>query len=652
FGNINDILKLPPAIAEIQEAGIPIATLPQDERNALGSSFSEELAPGYLKSMGPDFGVSISGGKRFDTDSGTYGATLSFDYDQDVRFEEEDRLLLRLGTGDEIIIQNDYVTERTKLNTNLGGLLALTAEWYNHRLKSNTFWVRDVTEKVEMQEGLFRPSDTQWLRRFLLEYEQRELLMQQFTGTHDFTSIQFDWRLLAANATRELPDRRSYQLNNTMIDGSGNWLLDNRSPNLLRSFSSVDEDTFSGGVDITLPVFEGSTAVIGLKSGFDYDYRDRISTLRQFGFNTTGDRFRPVEQIFERDNIGVDVTFTEFSSGASSDYTSETEIVGGYAQLDFDFIERFRVVAGARLEDASMEVETFVGLGAAGAAPVVSGFEEQKVLPSLVGSWFLSENSQLRAGLSRSLSYPATVEVSATTYVDVEASEEFRGNPDLEPVIIDSADLRWEWYPSLSEALTFGVFYKEMSNPIERSYISIAGSGETISLINADKGEVYGVEVNSYFGLDRLNVVFDGIPALFDNMHIGANFTWQDSEVELTESTIATNPVRRMTGQPDILLNLQLGYTGIRHVVTAGLSWVGKRLITAGINDLPDEFLEPHMDLGVKWSYTPIDPLTISLELENLLNDSYQRSQEEFFTRAYKTGITGKLGLSWRFDFL
>ena len=77
---------------------------------------------------------------------------------------------------------------------------------------------------------------------------------------------------------------------------------------------------------------------------------------------------------------------------------------------------------------------------------------------------------------------------------------------------------------------------------------------------------------------------------------------------------------------------------------------VGERLITAGAQGLPDEFLEPRMDLGVKWSYSPLDPLTLSLELDNLLNESYERSQGDFIIRDYKTGVTGKLSVSWRFD--
>jgi len=659
FGAVDDILKLPASIEQIQGSGTPIATLPLDQRNALGQSFSDELAPGYLKHMGPDGSLSLSAGKRFDTNAGTYGASLTFDYGQNARVELEENRLLRLGTGvdggDVPEIQDDYLTNRSQLNTNLGGLLALTADWEYHRVKSNTFWVRDTTEKVELSEGLFQPSsNSDWLRRFLLEFEQRELLMQQFTGLHDFEAVKFDWRVLVANATRDLPDRREFSLQNTEVDGTGNYFLQNAAPNLLRSFNNVDEDTFSGGLDMTLPLFQGNQTATGLKTGFDYEFRDRISEIRQFGFNTSGERFRPVEQIFADENIGVDVTFTEFG-GVANDYTSEVEIIGGYGQLDFEMLERLRVVAGIRLENAKFDVETFEAGGAAGAIPVQSGFNQQKGLPSLVASWFLSENSQIRAGLTRSLSYPGTVEISNTIFVDTEESERFQGNPLLGPAIIDSADLRWEWYPNSDEALTAGVFYKDFTDPIERSFSPVAGGGQTITFINAEKGDVVGVELNSYFNMGRIIEWMDGGPEWLNNMHIGGNLAWQDSEVEISGETISTNPIRRMTGQPDTLLNLQFGYTGMDHVVSAKFGRVGERLITAGIQGLPDEYLQPRLDLGIKWSWSPsawplLEPLTVSLELENLLNDEYERTQGEFVTRGYKTGITGSLSLKWRFD--
>ena len=650
WGGVNSILKLPAEVAEVQDAGTIIASLPQSQQISLAQGFSETLTPIPTKRNDPDKSFSLSAAKRYDENTwanGTYGASINFDYGQNLRMEEEDNLLLRLGSQEALEIQDDYHTSRTRLNTTLGGLFALTGDWDMHRVKSNTFWVRDTTEKTVVDEGLFQPSNTEWLRRFTLEFEQRELLMQQFTGFHDFETIKIDWRLLVSDATRELPDRREYQLENTRIDGSGTYFMDPGGVNLVRNFSNVDEETFSTGADVTLPFTLTENLVTNFKTGADYEFRDRVSEIRQFGFATTGSLFRPIEAVFTDAEIARNVNFTEFG-GVANDYLSEVEIIGAYGQLDFEMPEMFRVVAGLRYEDASFQVRTFESGGAAAAVPVDSGFDQNEVLPSLVGSWFLSEDSQIRAGLTRSLAYPATVEVSNTVFIDTEADEQFLGNPQLQPTVIDSADLRWEWYPTASEALTIGAFYKDFTDPIERRFTPIAGAGEIISFINADSGEVKGLELNTYISLGRLSQSLE----LFD---LGGNFAIQDSEVEITTIDASTNPVRRMTGQPDTLLNMQLGYTGDEHIVRVKFGRVGERLITAGIEGIPDEFLEPRMDIGMKWSWSPLnwpgmEPLTVSLELENLLNDAYERTQGEFITRTYKTGATGSLSLKWRFE--
>ena len=658
WANIDSILKLPEGVREVQESGTPIATLPAAQRLELARSFPDELAPGYLKNMGPDGSFTINAGKRIDTDSASFGVSVNLDYGQKARVEQESNITLMPGQIDPIAARDTYETSRSTLNTNLGGMLALAGEWDNHRLKSNTFWVRDATEKTQIDEGLFQFSNTQFLRRFLLEYERRELLMQQFAGHHDFSTIQIDWRLLAANATRDLPDRRSFQLDNTQLDGSGIWRLDPNTGFLNREFSTVDEDSYSGGFDLTLPFTGSDSWTVTGKTGFDYDFQDRLSELRSCGFVNNGNSFAAIEQIFADENIGTTVSFSETAGGAN-DYTSEVEIIGGYAQLDFEMLERFRLVAGARLEDANFQVTTFEGRGAFGVDPIESGFDTQKVLPSLAGSWSLSEDSQVRASLTRSLSYPATVEVSATSYIDAEEDQKFFGNPDLEPAVIDSVDLRWEWYPASVEAVTVGAFYKDFSNPIERTYLPVAGSDPIISNINGDSADVYGLELNGFLGVDRLYGLggSDDVPEWLSDIHLGLNFAWQDSEVKISEVSSATNPVRRMTGQPDTLLNLQLGYTGNDHIFTLKFSRVGERLITANIDGLPDEFLDPRFDLGFKWSWSPSDwpmlePLTVSLEVENLLNDAYERSTGDIITRTYKTGISALLGIKWRFDTL
>jgi outer membrane receptor protein involved in Fe transport len=264
----------------------------------------------------------------------------------------------------------------------------------------------------------------------------------------------------------------------------------------------------------------------------------------------------------------------------------------------------------------------------------------------------LREDMQIRAGYGRSLSYPTPVEISDTTYVDPDSNELFLGNPALGPVVIDSYDLRWEWYPSGSEALTVGFFYKDLRDPIERFSINRSGSSEpVVSFSNAQSGKVIGVELNGRVELDRLRALVGG-PAFIDDLYLGGNFAYQDSEVTMPAGGIDTNPVRRMTGQPEIAATIEFGYTGVEHVVRMAFGYTGDRLINAGVNGLPDEFVAPRLTLGGKWSYNPefLDRLTVSLELENALDDAYRRTRGGIVTRDYTSGITLGLSAKWRFD--
>lgn len=655
WGDVDDILELPSGVEAAQNSGTPIATLPAAERIALAQSFSDELAPGFTDAAGPDLSLSLTGGKRFDTEYGTFGASLAFDYGQNIRTEEEDRRIIRGIGNNQFEARDDSVINRTKLSTSLGGLLAITGEWDRHELKSNTFWVRDTIEQTEMNEGLFRPSDEEFLRKFLLEFEQRELFIQQLTGQHEFDFVDISWRGLISEATRELPDRREFSLENTALDGSGLWFVNNVP--LDRRWNSVEEDTWSMGADVSIPVsrlfFDDAGFDMRLEGGVDREDRERSSDTRLFQFIANpadGNRFLPAEQLFSDARIASgEVSLSE--GGTADDYSADVRIDGSYVQVDVEVPQRFRVVAGIRFEEADFDVQTFRFAGAGGAVAVNSGFIRRDELPSIIGSWFINDDMQLRAGASRSLAYPTPVELSDTTYIDPDSNENFRGNPDLEPVVIDSYDLRYEWYPSSSEALTIGVFYKDMTDPIERSSINIAGgSGPLVEFLNAENGEVIGVEVNGRVELSRFKEWLDG-PNWLNDMHFGANVAYQDSEVTLVPGGAETNNKRRMTGQPEFNANVEFGYTGAEHIVRVAFGYISDRLINGGVNGLPDEFVEPRVTLGGKWSYNPsfMEPLTLSLELENLLNDEFERTQGGITTRSYQSGVTGSLSAKWRF---
>jgi hypothetical protein len=150
WGDIDeDLFDIPFEIVRLQDANIPLATLPRVDQVALARAFSSELAPGFA-GEGPDVNVQLNGGKRFDTEVATLGATAAFSYGQKIRTHDETRRVLRLAGIDEVEARDEFLIDRTRLTTNMNGFVALTAERDEHELNFNFFWVRDTVERTEV----------------------------------------------------------------------------------------------------------------------------------------------------------------------------------------------------------------------------------------------------------------------------------------------------------------------------------------------------------------------------------------------------------------------------------------------------------------------------------------------------------------------
>ena len=647
---VPDVLALPASVEQAQQ-GVPIPLLPPSEQTRLGRSFSDELMPSE-ETLGPDFGFSLAAGQREETSVGTAGLRLAVGWSRSSRFEEEQRKILNNeGTVANPQVDEDsvFTENRTEISTNFGALAGLSLTSGDHSIASNTMILRDGTERTEVADGTFNTSNgLSRERRLLLEYEQRELFAQQLTGSHDFDVAKLDWRYQLARSERNLPDRRRFNFENPQLDGSGEFLLDvNNPPTLGRRFNTVEEDTDTAGIDVTIPVIERDALAAEIKTGLSQSDRERRSQTRSFSFNVSNaNRGDPVEEIFADQNTdnsqtSNSVSFSEF--GTADDYNGEANVDGAYVQADVTWTDRLRVVGGLRSESADFQVTTFRAGGAAGAQSVQSGFDETETLPSLVASVFLTENTQLRLAATRSISYPVLVEVSDTSFINPDTDERFFGNPDLGPATIDSFDLRWEWYPSPTEAFTAGLFYKEITDPIERTFNNTGGGGQNITLENADEGEVTGIELSGRFELARLSDALS-------NFYVLSNLALIDSEVTLDPSTtVATNTTRALEGQADSLFNLQLGYQGGRHTGLVGVNHVGERLDTAGVNGIPDEFREPVTKLNAKWAYSVTNAATVSLTLDNITNEEIEETQGSFTTSSFEEGTTAKLGFSYRF---
>lgn len=96
------------------------------------------------------------------------------------------------------------------------------------------------------------------------------------------------------------------------------------------------------------------------------------------------------------------------------------------------------------------------------------------------------------------------------------------GNPELKRARIDNIDLRWEWFPSSTEQILAGVFYKYLKNPIEQVFVTSdgkIGAGTDAYYMPANLGNAK----NMGFEIDVIKYI----------RHFGvkANYTYTHSEI-------------------------------------------------------------------------------------------------------------------------
>lgn len=646
FGFDSGVRALPAAIAQATQGGRQsLDSLTQEERNELGKAFD----PIYQlsdKDLPPNSGLSMAGGNRFDVGAASLGALASVAWSNTHTLTSERDFDYRLATGNTLDVERDFQKTRSDLQAQVAAMAALSAEWSRHRLASNTFFIRDTIKRAQLAVGHDDVSNDRFERGSLLEFNQRELTIQQVAGTHDFAPVTLDWVAQLADGNRSSPDRREYKY---VRQDDGTYVFWSEF-GMLREFNETSDRSTSFGLNAAMPLAGtgGGAFSLAAKAGASRWTQDRSSDTQRFRFEPIGNppelALQNPEDIINPSTIGTIVDFFDDTQGVD-DYAGDADIEGAYLQLDASFAERLRLVGGIRVESGRYRVRTFESKDP-GAAVIRGEFDETDMLPALSATWRLGPASQLRAAVSETVSRPLLIELSSTTYVDPDSDLEFVGNPDLRPARIRSLDLRWEWYPDRRETLSAGIFTKDYADPIEQQFQPIAGGGEQITFINGASARVAGLELSGRLALQRL-----GWDWLFP-AYVQGNLAVVDSEVSLADSGIATSTRRPLQGQADTVVNLQLGY-GLGQALHWILSYnrIGERLETAGINGEPDVLQRPLARLDLACTYGATPALEIKVSANNLLDESREYAQGDRLERRIEPGISVSAAIAYSFSF-
>lgn len=626
-----------------------------------------------------DGSFTISGGAPFELAGIRGGLLLSLDYDSEVRnrngllrtymvagggLEASDNLSPEGCAVDTRVDADACGRFRTDWDIGLNFIGALGLELaQGHSLRFTNMVLRNTTHQSEIQRGQFAidAGSVRSLQR--LNYVEQQMVLNQLSGEHlfnfsgAFRELDVNWRAAYSRADRSTPYVRETFYD---FEPDGVWRLRPTPVGNSTSFSALEDENLELGFDLALRGAVGGRSLL-VQAGAVHNSRDREFVLRRYGFSMPAGvnpdlRAMVPEIIFAPDNIGPPggLILRDRTDHADA-YDAAVEINAAYLSAEVQLVPAVRWTIGARYEESSQSVDSFQAFTLR-PVPIHVDLDFDKLLPATTLTWEFADNWQARLGYSQTLSRPDLRELSPTRFRDEESGLLERGNPNLQVTEIENFDARLEYYFGQRQSFTLGVFYKDFTNPIERTF-SREGDEFLRSFFNADSAEILGVEAEIEWTLPFDRWVSGPGFVQDRRFYVIANTTWIDSEITLNPDAARdrqTDSQRPLQGQSEWVGNLQLGYE--RHDGRERLAllanYAGERIRDVGLSGAPNQMETPPLLVDLVYARTfdvAARELQFSLNARNLLGETYEVNQGGFIAEEYRLGTTISAGLSVRF---
>ncbi len=271
--------------------------------------------------------------------------------------------------------------------------------------------------------------------------------------------------------------------------------------------------------------------------------------------------------------------------------------------------------------------------------PVAMGDDYTDLLPSLNFKLNLRDDLIYRFSAAEVMSRPELDYLRTWVAVNFDDKTITMGAPGIEPERAKQIDMTLEWYYSPGNALTGGLYYKDIDSFIswqEAQNVEFAGYLWDITMPRGGQGAtIKGVELAWVQSLDKL------LPAPFDGLGFSLNFTYVDSEY----ADLALRALE-FTGMSKRSYNAVLYYEKDGIEARLAYNWRDKSVAYpedwGGVS-----YLDAYGQLDASFSYTLSEQFNLFAEVTNLTNERYtgyvgvsdQLNYLERFGTQYSLGV-------------
>ena len=559
------------------------------------SAFAFRNGPVQLKSHAtpaPNFIGGLSVGDRFWNNR--IGVMLAGSVQNTFRGTERTYNSVKMASGEQAMYISTLNHRYYSVHDFTAGLHAkLDLSLSNHKLEWYNMYVHTNSKGVRYNNGV----NTEYISAdsYTQDDELRSISSTQsifatnLKGTHHVTDrFTVDWSGVFSQARAEDPDRTYVTLTNTVGRSAGAegdavsgdiWsqeknILKTLPKSAERRFQHNKDTDWAGYINLAYDTRFGDKLDALWKVGAQYRRKERSNRYYSYVFN-------PADISQQLDGNGYEqfanvdwVCKTPYSQASQLNYDSKEHIGGVYAMATLSSALG-ELNVGLRAEHTNQiytMLQHFRNMGQVG---------EQSYwdyLPSASVKWTPTKKMNVRLSYYRSINRPGFYEIVPYQIQGEEYQE--KGNPELKRARIDNIDLRWEWFPSSTEQILAGVFYKYLKNPIEQVFVTSdgkIGAGTDAYYMPANLGNAK----NMGFEIDVIKYI----------RHFGvkANYTYTHSEITTSKRQYKEGSAEYKTGvtqtRPLVNLaphtaNLSLLYKDTEHGWNAQLaaSFTGTKL--------------------------------------------------------------------------
>ena len=501
-------------------------------------------------------------------------------------------------------------------------------EWYNMYVRTRSQGIRynnSISTEYIGDDTYTQDDETR------SSSQTQSIFATNLKGTHRLTrDFTLDWSGIFSQAKEEDPDRTYVTLTNTVqategVDGSlwsSNKNIQKTLPKSAERRYQHNKDTdWAGYINLSYDTHFGNGMDALWKAGAQY--RRKVRSNRYYSYI-----FNPADISQQLDGNGFDqftsiewTCKTPYSQASQLNYDSKEHIGGAYAMVTVKS-ELGELNAGFRAEHTNQiytMLQKFRNMGQVG---------EQSYwdyLPSASVKWTPTPQMNVRLSYYRSINRPGFYEIVPYQIMGEEYQE--KGNPNLKRARIDNIDLRWEWFPSKTEQILAGVFYKYLKDPIEQVFVTSDGK--------------IGAGTDAYYMPDNLgnakNMGFE-IDVIKYIRHFGvkANYTYTHSEITTTkreyqegsaEYKTGVTQTRPLVNQAPHTANLSLLYKDTENGWNAQLaaSYTGTKLALVSPFKDADQWDKAMFSLDLSAEKQFKNGISVFLKANNLLDAKRER---------------------------